>query len=289
MLIFLLVSCFSLTVWLEPRREAKSDERDPASGSVMGSLLGDGRKFVADYFNTEADVYFHSGYYPSVFDEARAQEEAESDVSHPEEAGGGQEEKGFMGKPLDWIDAFSRHFRPSRHIHLHGDQVGEMLPWMKLSAELDPHRIQSYLTAAYWLRRSLHKSADAEDFIRQGLRANSRSPDLLYTLGQIYLEDRQDYPHAKNLFIAAMRCWHERDDPKPEVAKNGGESRDYLLLESILGGLIKNEMAAGQPRQALEYMKILKANASDPAGVQKQIDQLQAKLNAGETNPPAAH
>jgi tetratricopeptide (TPR) repeat protein len=194
-----------------------------------------------------------------------------------------------MGEPLDWIDAFSRHFRPSRHTHLQGDAVAEMLPWMKLSAELDPHRVQTYLVTVYWLRRSLNKSADAEDFIRQGLRANPRSPDLLFTLGQIYLEDRKDYPRAKNLFVAALRCWHERDDSKPEVAKDGGEFRDYLLLERILGGLIKEEMAAGHPAQALEYMKILKENASDPKGVQKQIDELQAKLNAGtgQTNQPA--
>jgi tetratricopeptide (TPR) repeat protein len=287
MLVFLLAACFSLTTWLEPRRESKLDQLEP-SGSVLGSLLGDGKKFVADYFNTQADVYFHSGYYPSFFQEARAKEKADYDVGHPEEGSSGQEEKGFMGAPLDWIDAFSRHFRPSRHTHLQGDAVGEMLPWMKLSAELDPHHVQTYLVAAYWLRRSLHKSADAEDFIREGLRANPHSPDLLFTLGQIYLEDRKDYPRAKNLFVAALRCWHERDDSKPEVARDGGEFRDYLLLERILGGLIKDEMAAGHPQQALEYMKTLKENASDPKGVQKQIDALQAKLHAGagQTNQP---
>jgi hypothetical protein len=155
-----------------------------------------------------------------------------------------------------------------------------MFPWLKLSAELDPHRIQTYLVTVYWLRNRLHKTAEAEDFIRDGLRANPHSPDLLYALGQIYLEDRKEYPHAKNLFLAALRCWHERDDSKPEKSDTG-ETRDYLLLERILGGLVQDELAAGQPVQALEYMKTLKANASDPEGVQKQIDELQAKINAG--------
>src|SRR4051812_44843378 len=94
-LVFLLVSCFSMAAWLEPRRETELDRREP-SRSVLGSLLGDGRKFIADYFYVQADVYFHSGYYPSVFHQARAQEEAESDISHPEEGDNAQEEKGFM-------------------------------------------------------------------------------------------------------------------------------------------------------------------------------------------------
>ena len=287
-LILLLVSCFSLAAWLEPRHMEKQYQGE-ASKSVLASLLGDGRKMVADYFAVQADVYFHSGYYPSIFDQARAQEEQESDISHPEESGHKQEEKGFMGDPRDWIDRFSRHFRPSRHVHLQGDTVREMLPWMKLSAELDPHRVQTYLVTAYWLRRGMGKSAEAEDFVRDGLQSNPHSPDLLFALGQIYLQDRKDYPRAKNMFLAALRCWHERDDSKPEISKNGGEARDYPLIESILGGLIQEEMAAGRLDQALEFMKTLKANAASPQGVQKRIDALQAKINAGagQTNPPA--
>lgn len=278
-LILLLVICFSLAAWLQSRRDEMSRKDEP-SGSMLGTLLGDGRQMVSDYFYTQADVYLHSGYYPSIFDQARKQEEADSDVSHPEEEHSEKEEKGFMGEPLDWIDRFSRHFKPDRHTHLPGEKVEEMFPWLKLSVELDPHRIQTYLVTVYWLRGRLHKSAEAEDFIRDGLRANPHSPDLLFTLGQIYLEDRQDYPNAKNLFLAALRCWHERDDPKPEKSDTG-ETRDYLLLERILGGLVQDELAAGHPSQALEYMKTLKANASDPEGVQKQIDELQAKINAG--------
>jgi tetratricopeptide (TPR) repeat protein len=285
-LILLFVGCFSLAAWLEPRHTEQSHQGE-FSNSVLGSLLGDGRKMVADYFYVQADVYFHSGYYPSIFDQARAQEEQDSDISHPEQ-GGAQEEKGFLGEPQDWIDRFSRHFRPSRHTHLSGDTVREMLPWMKLSAELDPHRVQTYLVTAYWLR-GMGKSTEAEEFIRDGLRANPHAPDLLYVLAQIYSQDYKNYPHAKNLYLAAVKCWHERDDSKPDKAENPSDARDYLLLESILGGLIRQEESAGHLTQALEYMKILKANATDPAGVQKQIDKLQAKINsgAGQTNSPA--
>jgi len=277
MLILLLVGCFSLAAWLEPRHTAKVNANEPTQ-SVLASLLGDGRKMVADYFNVQADVYFHSGYYPSLFDQARAQEVQDSDISHPEN-GKEQEEKGFMGPPRDWIDRFSRHFRPSRHTHLQGNTVDEMLPWLKLSAELDPQHVQTYLDADYWLR-TVGKSADAEDFIRQGLRANPHSPDLLYALGQIYLEDRKDYFRAKNLFLAAKIEWHKRDDSKPAIAKNGEEVKDYLLLESTLGGLVKLEEATGHLDQAVRYLEELKPDASDPDGVQKRIDETKAKIKA---------
>lgn len=289
-LILLLVSCFNLAAWLEPRRTERL-HRGESSNSVLGSLLGDGRKMVADYFYIQADVYFHSGYYPSIFDQARSQEEKDSDVSHPEEGngkGGQQEEKGFMGEPLDWIDRLSREFKPSRHTHLAGASVRELLPWLKLSAELDPHRIQTYIVTAYWLRSGLGKSDEALDFIRDGLKNNPNSPDLLFALGQIFLEDRKDYPRARNVFLAAKYQWHKRDDSKPVKSDNPDvETKDLLLLERILGGLVKTEEAAGNLDQAMKYLQELKLNAVDPQGVQKRIDELQAKINAGKTNPPA--
>ncbi len=285
-MLLLLVLCFGLVAWLQPRHQERLDTYAPADGTLAG-LLGESRQMVADYFYTQADVYFHSGYYPSIFDQSRKQEETDSDVSHPEEAKKGEEGKGFMGPPLDWIDRFSRHFLPSRHTHLSGNTVGEMLPWLKLSAELDPHRVQTYIVTAYWLREGLGKSAEAEDFIREGLRANPHSPDLLFALGNIYLADRKDYPRAKNIFLAAKKYWHERDDSKPAVSENGEETKDYLLLDRILSGLVKEEEATGHLDQALAYLQELKPNAGDPASVQKRIDELQAKINAAKTSSPA--
>jgi len=278
-MVLLLVLCFGLVTWMQPRHEARLNKLEPGN-STLASLLGDGREFAADYFRTEADVYFHSGYYPSIFDQARKQEESDADVMHPEDASGGdQEEKGFMGEPLDWIDRFSRNFRPSRHTHLPGQKIREILPWLKLSAELDPHNVQTYMITDYWLRGRLNASEEAEDFVRDGLKNNPHSPDLLFALGQIYLEDRKDYPRAKNLLVAAKHWWHVRDDPRPEKSDTG-ETKDYLLLEQILGGLVTDELAMNHLDQALAYMKELKANASDPDGVQKQIDLLEAKIKS---------
>jgi tetratricopeptide (TPR) repeat protein len=280
-LILLLVICFALIAWLQPRYEARIN-RDRPAGSLLADLLGDGRKLAADYFYVQADVYFHSGYYPSVFDRARQEEVEESAVSHPEAEHGGEqghEEKGFMGEPLDWIDRLRRHFRPSVHTHLYGAQLREILPWMKLSAELDPHRVQTYSVTAYWLREKLHRPYEAEDFLREGLKQNPHSPELLYSLGEVYLENLHDYPRARNTFLAAWRCWNEVEGPKPEKTKTGEGQRNDLLLEQILGALVQTEEASGHYEKAIEYMELVKKNSPNPAEVQKRIDALKLKLS----------
>src|SRR5436305_40656 len=104
-LILLLVICFGLAAWLQPRREARLNQ-EVRTDNVLASFLGEGRQMAADYSYVQADVYFHGGYYPSIFDQARQEEEKDGDVSHPEETNA-PPEAGFLGPPQDWIDRFS--------------------------------------------------------------------------------------------------------------------------------------------------------------------------------------
>ena len=67
----------------------------------------------ANQFFVQADVSFHSGYYPSIFDQARA---AAQDTRHltAKEGEPAEEEHEkrmqFLGPPRDWIERFGRHF-----------------------------------------------------------------------------------------------------------------------------------------------------------------------------------
>lgn len=288
-LILLLVICFSLAAWLQPRYEERVNQV-VSTGSTLASLLGDGRQMVADYLYVRADVYFHSGYYPSVFDQARQQEEKDSDVSHPEETNAPLDE-GFLGPPQDWIDRFSRHFRPSRHTHLHGQATAEMLPWLRLSAELDPQRIQSYIVASYFLRSHLGKKDDARDFLRAGLRANPNSPELRYELGRVYFENYQDIVHARNVWLGALRSWDQVEAPKPLKTESGDGERDIHLHSRILDSLANAELDLGQTNQAIGYFKESKVESPFPARVQKRIDELEASLQhaSSQTNQASPH
>ncbi len=69
-LLVLLAACFSLATVLQERAFGWS--RRGKSDNVLNVLLGDGRRLFANHFFVQADVSFHSGYYPSIFDQARA-------------------------------------------------------------------------------------------------------------------------------------------------------------------------------------------------------------------------
>ena len=72
---------------------------------------------MANQFFTMADVYFHSGYYPSIFDKNAEEEKDIICRQKPRKKETEEEEKiqDFLGKPKDWIDAFGRHFRMVTH------------------------------------------------------------------------------------------------------------------------------------------------------------------------------
>lgn len=288
-MILLLVICVSFAAWLQPRHEARV-YRDSRTDSALGELLGDGRQMVADYFTVQADVYFHSGYYPSIFDQARQEEERDADVSHPEETNA-PPEGGFLGPPQDWIDRFSRHFRPARHTHLKGQQVAEILPWMSLSAELDPHRIETYTVTSYFLRNYIGKLDDDKAFLHGGLRANPDSVELKYELGRLYFENYKDLPHAKNVWLGAVKSWYKVEGPKPEKTATGEGERDTYMLGKIYDSLANVELLAGRTNEALAYFEQSKTNTPFPAKVQKRIDELRAfqKKVSPPTNQTSEH
>src|SRR6476646_9773633 len=54
-----------ICVWRE-----SSAHQQTGSESVLEVLMGDSRRLFANHFITKADVYMHSGVYPSIFDQA---------------------------------------------------------------------------------------------------------------------------------------------------------------------------------------------------------------------------
>src|SRR6185503_575533 len=168
---FLGTLSFSLTTFLEPWFQSWAGNR-AKSANLLTVALGDSRRLFAKHFYVKADAYFHSGYYPTIYDtRPKANQMHMASVAGAAQ-GHEEEEADFLGKPRDWIDAFSRHFFPSVHRHL-GEKAGtdhapegehhdheedaagaqrEILPWLRLAANLDPERPETYLIASFWLR-----------------------------------------------------------------------------------------------------------------------------------------
>jgi len=283
----LLVICFTMATWLQPWHQKWAGGR-AQSDSLLGVVMGDSRQIIANHFFTKADVYFHSGYYPTIFDQAirgAPHITAEKDATADRETGDGHEhaeEAGFLGAPHDWIESFSRNFYPSRHSHLEKPgEAHEILPWLRIAADLDPHKVETYTVAAYWLRQHLNKVDEAEQFLREGWRSNPDSYEILFELGRVFHENRQDPQRARNVWELALRKWRERSQH--------GDKPDDFVLEQILTHLAQLEEREGHWGQAISYLEKLKPVSPRPEAIQRQIDDLRQKVvsvpGAGDPAP----
>jgi tetratricopeptide (TPR) repeat protein len=246
-------------------RRAKSD-------NLFGMMLGDGRKLFANQFFTMADVYFHSGYYPSVFDRAgRESEIVETSHGHTDTPDDEIKED-FLGKPKDWIDAFGRNFRITRHTHLENHNEREILPWLRLAADLDPQKIETYTVGAFFLREHLGETDQAEAFLREGLRNNPDSAEILFELGRLYHESKHDTERARNVWQLGVKKFFLRT---PDQQKE-----DKLIFEGIVANLGYLEDEAGNYADAINWFRAAQKVSPAPDALQIQIDLIQKKLNA---------
>jgi tetratricopeptide (TPR) repeat protein len=301
------IAALSLTLACVHEARTLKIEPDPQPFSLLETLLGESRRLFANHFFIKADAYFHSGYYPTIFDNRESYQtpHVAADAGLAEEKNKSEDELGFLGKPLDPLEAFGRKFFPAEHTHLdeggassaedhhdhahhdhdhdhahhdHGEdkagkdseaEVREILPWLKLSTALDPNRVDTYTVTAYWLRNRLHKSREAEEILREGLRRNPRNPAILFELGRIYLDDRKDLERARNLFEAGITSWQRIEAGKKEP--------DVFQLHQLFSYLAELEERAGNDAKAIELWERVKTVAGDPSGPEKHIADLKAK------------
>ncbi len=245
---------------------------------------------------------------------AQENDEHEGHDEHADHAEGEQCEGHFLGGPTDWLDRFSRNFYASRHTHLGDSDCGtdccpparagkghaencphkdhdhehehagedaapkglerEILPWIRLSAEMDPQRVETYVVAAFWLRAKIKNVDAAEQFLREGLRANPGDPEILFALGSIYFEERKDMDRGRNVLELAQLQWREREVRKPEP--------NTLLLGQILNQLALLERQQKNFERAIQHYTQLKEVSPSKQSVQEWIDALKTNL------PPAA-
>jgi len=243
----------------------------PDSGSVLMRLLGESRRAFAFHFFLKADAYFHQGYYPSIFDAPTTERTHLEETARTDANAARHEHTETHVRARDWLEDFGNHFYPSTHRHI--ERLGEereILPWLRLAAELDPHRVETYTTAAYWLRERLNRLPDAEAFLRDGLRANPNSPEILFELGRLYADNHRDPARARAVLELAGARWLQQEAGKPEP-----DLPTYARILGLLGDL---EERAGNFAAAIAHFTRLKTISPAPAAIQKRLDDLQARL-----------
>ena len=293
----LAMTAFCLATTVEPWFQGWAGNRNQ-SGNLLQVAFGDGRRLFAKHVFTKADAYFHNGYYPTIYDNNEGYEKAHIIEDMHKEGQDDEGEANFLGKPNDWIDRFGRNFYPARHTHLgdsgcgssccqrkkgdtghdhdhdhdhaaEGGKEREILPWLRLSADLDPERTETYVVSSYWLRRSLNKSSEAQQFLREGLRANPGDSELLYELGCIHQEDRNDPVLARNLWELAL-------NNLPEWQQRRGQT-NLLLHAQVLGHLATLEEKQTNYTRAIEHLSALKEFSPNRDSIAKWIEDVKAK------------
>ena len=141
---------------------------------------------------------------------------------------------------------------------------------MRLSTWLDPHRVESYTVAAFWLRTRLGRPELAAQLLHEGWRANPDSYEILLALGRIDEANRHEPVRAHNLYALALRKWHQQEDGKAEP--------DLYTYREILGHLVLVDETQGDSAEAIQYLTLLKKISPNPDAIQRQIDEARAKL-----------
>ncbi|HAV61267.1 MAG TPA: hypothetical protein DCY13_02765 [Verrucomicrobiales bacterium] len=312
-MVLLLVWCFGVgsRLWTEQIAGERISARPSVLKSLLGDSR---RLFANHFFIKADEYfhagYYPSIFDQAATDKKGAASAATTGAVTGDSHAGEVE---WMNKPHDWIERFSRNFFPSDHVHLDtmdddhghddhehdhdhghshghshghghatdghdgasgGSMVREILPWLRISAELDPNRVETYLTGSYWLRKRMNRTAEAKEFIRDGLRANPRSYELTFELARIYHEHHEDTGRARNLFNLALRYWND--------SQRLAEEPDNFMLAQILVQLATLERIQGNPDRALELYQELRKVSPFP----ESIDRLISDTREGK--PPTA-
>lgn len=302
LLLALLVACFGVAAHLQPEFELMHltpdsgkwvMDLDPqpglkhvsrANGDIFNVVLGDSRRMFANSFYVKADEYYHSGFYPTMFDDNTAFQTTHmaADTGAVNDKNHGDEHS-FLGPTRNWIDAFGRRFTPDRHTHLdeggaddlgNSDEVREILPWLKLSADLDPDNVQTYTVTAFWLRIRMNNVKEAEATLHEGLRNCPGSPDILFELGRLYDESYHDRERAQNVWEYGVSQW-QKIYPKLDPEK---QKDSQLIMEQLATHLAKLEEDAGHLPKAIDWFEEAEKVSLAPEGIQQQINRLKYKL-----------
>lgn len=287
LLIALFILCFGLGAAVQPRFQAIENDRGDSDNFFI-RIFGTSSRLFANAAFVKADAYYHSGYYPTIFDNNEAFKtphmaaDTGAVASHNE-----GEETAFMGPPRNWIDAFARNFIPNRHTHLDeggpaddlssSSEVREILPWLDLATELNPQDIRTYLVISYWLRTSLNQPSEAEHVLRGGLRANPHNPQLLFELGRIYFDNYHDPVHARKIWEAGLQSWTLE---KPGITQSkrlqpdNADFDDRFVFEQLQMHLAQLEGSLGNREAAIARLQQAKLASPKPADVEKMIDEL---------------
>ena len=120
------------------------------------------------------------------------------------------------------------------------------------------------------MAQRMNRPEEAEDFLRQGLRANPQSYEILFQLGEIYNQNMKRPAQARGLWLLALRRWDE--------VETGKEKPDKVGRSRILENLARLELNQHNAAQAIHYFEEAKNYSPDPGAIDARIRQIRQQI-----------
>ncbi|MBU0683417.1 MAG: hypothetical protein ABIH85_01550 [Candidatus Omnitrophota bacterium] len=208
-------------------------------------VLGEGKSVVSTWSFLQADLYYHGG------------------IRHLSEDGDLHDTHDKKPAISAWnvLSRLKDDLSLTEHIHLKGDQIKELLPWLYYSAEIDPHNVQAITTTAYYVADMFAKPEEAINYLRKGLKNNINSWEIYAEMGKVYFRFMDNPAKAVNFLVRAEQLMLKSKHDKYEE-------------RSILTFLAASYVKLGQNENAINtYLRLAELFPKDEA-FKKKLDML---------------
>ena len=160
-------------------------------GTDTGSIyiLGPARALLSASLYQRADQYFHKGVKAS-------------------------KEEAFKSFFQKWHEALN----PTEHLHAEATEILEIMPWLRLATQSDPHNIEAYLVAVFWLNGEINRPDLALEVIDEALLKNPGRYEIYLEKGRTLLTNDQ-LDLAAEAFDTTLTLLTEKKSDDPEQAQ----------------------------------------------------------------------
>ena len=195
-----------------------SSQKGIAGEDILYRVMGEARKVFSASSIVTADIYFHGGFYPSDYKRLHLTEQLGKDHGHEGEhvhdeychhldrdTGSRKDDEITRVSPYNGLLYLGEKINISKHIHLHGGEEKEMLPWLYYAVRLDPQNVNAYVIGGHWLGRRLKKPDEAIQLLQEGIANNPDSWRIYEEMGMIYFTALEDYETALQCLLKAKQ------------------------------------------------------------------------------------
>ena len=201
-----LFSCVLGTAYVVPR---------PSDGhqSVARAVFGETCDALSGHFYDTADKYFHKG------------------VEHvrPEAFKGS-----IFQRAADEIS-------PRAHVHLVGEEIKEMMPWLSLAIRTNPRRLDTYLVAAFWLATDANRPDLALNVLAEAQQNIPSSHEIQLERGCLLLRENK-LKEAREALDTGLAFWP--GNGKPDSREMQYDRARLLLYRAVLHEIDGKNMEA---------------------------------------------